>query len=63
MPVPVTMFRLLPRPPRLHRYRKKTTDEVGNNMHTAIQMHIEGMKEDGLRIPQSKAMAEYAAVG
>jgi predicted RNase H-like HicB family nuclease len=41
----------------------KTTREVEINMHQAIQMHVDGMKEDKLPIPQSKARAEYVAVG
>jgi predicted RNase H-like HicB family nuclease len=33
------------------------------NMYGAIQMHIEGMREDGLPIPESTAFAEYMLVG
>jgi len=28
-------------------------------MYEAIQLHIEGMLEDGLAIPESSAVAEY----
>lgn len=33
------------------------------NMYDAIQMHIEGLREDGLPIPESTAFAEYMLVG
>jgi predicted RNase H-like HicB family nuclease len=33
------------------------------NMCGAIQMHIEGLREDGLPIPESTAFAEYLVVG
>ena len=33
------------------------------NMYEAIQLHIEGLKEDGLPIPASSAVAEYVIVG
>ena len=29
----------------------------------AIQLHIEGLKEDGIPIPSSTAIAEYVVVG
>jgi predicted RNase H-like HicB family nuclease len=32
-------------------------------MYEAIQMHIEGLQEDGLPIPTSTAVAEYMVVG
>jgi len=40
-----------------------TRDETERNMYEAIQMHIEGLVEDGLPIPQSTAVAEYLVVG
>jgi predicted RNase H-like HicB family nuclease len=40
-----------------------THDETERNMYEAIQMHIEGLREDGLPIPQSSAFAEYVVVG
>ena len=40
-----------------------TQDETERNMYEAIQMHIEGLREDGLPIPQSSAVAEYLVVG
>jgi len=40
----------------------KTKDEVEENMHQAIEMHIAGMKEDNLDVPISTSFAEYIAV-
>ncbi len=40
----------------------KTRKQVIRNMHGAIEMHIRGMMEDKLRVPKSRAMAEYVAV-
>lgn len=40
-----------------------THEETERNMYEAIQMHIEGLREDGLPIPQSSALAEYLVVG
>lgn len=40
-----------------------TRDETEKNMYEAIQMHIEGLQEDGLPIPASTAFAEYVVVG
>jgi predicted RNase H-like HicB family nuclease len=38
-------------------------DETEKNMYEAIQMHLEGLREDGLPIPESTAIAEYVVVG
>lgn len=40
----------------------KTREEVERNMHEALEMHIQGMIEDELPIPESTAYAEYIAV-
>ncbi len=40
----------------------KTREEVERNMHEAVEMHIQGMLEDKLPIPESTAYAEYIAV-
>ena len=40
----------------------KTKDQAARNMHQAIKMHLEGLKEDGLPIPRSHSSAEYVAV-
>ena len=31
-------------------------------MHEAIELHLQGLKEDGTAIPQSTSFAEYVAV-
>jgi predicted RNase H-like HicB family nuclease len=40
-----------------------TREETEQHMYEAIQLHIEGLREDGLPIPQSTAVAEYVLVG
>jgi predicted RNase H-like HicB family nuclease len=40
-----------------------TREETERNMYEAIQMHIEGLREDGLPVPESTALAEYLVVG
>lgn len=40
-----------------------TREETEKNMYEAIQMHLEGLREDGLPIPESEAFAEYLVVG
>ena len=40
-----------------------THDETERNMYEAIQLHIEGLIEDGLPVPRSTAVAEYIVVG
>ena len=39
-----------------------TRDEVEWNMHEAIEMHVHGLREDGLTVPESVSFAEYVAV-
>ncbi|MBI4312462.1 MAG: type II toxin-antitoxin system HicB family antitoxin [Chloroflexi bacterium] len=39
-----------------------TLQEVQRNMHEAILMHVEGLLEDDLPVPESQALAEYMAV-
>lgn len=39
-----------------------TREECENNMHEAIGMHIKGLKEDNLPIPESSSFAEYVAI-
>ncbi len=39
-----------------------TREEAENNMYEAIEMHIQGLLEDKLPIPESKSFAEYIAV-
>jgi len=40
----------------------KTREETERNMYEAVEMHIQGMIEDELPIPESAAYAEYIAV-
>jgi predicted RNase H-like HicB family nuclease len=40
----------------------ETRDEVERNIHEAIQMHVRGLQEDDLPIPESRSFAEYIAV-
>ncbi|MFH1023923.1 MAG: type II toxin-antitoxin system HicB family antitoxin [Planctomycetota bacterium] len=39
-----------------------TQEAAELNMHKAIRMHIEGLKEDHQPIPDSVSIAEYVAV-
>lgn len=39
-----------------------TREEVEQNMHEAIAMHIRGLKEDNLPIPESTSFSEYIAI-
>ena len=39
-----------------------TREEAERNMHEAVGLHIRGMKEDNLPIPESSSFAEYIAV-
>lgn len=41
----------------------KTREETEALMYEAIQLHIEGLREDGLPIPDSTSHAEYIVVG
>ena len=40
----------------------KTREETENNMYEAVEMHIRGLIEDNIPIPESEALAEYIAV-
>jgi len=40
-----------------------TREEAEKNMYEAIQLHIEGLREDGLQVPTSTSIAEYVVVG
>ncbi len=37
----------------------ETKDKVRQHMQEAIRMHLEGMREDGLSIPEPSSVAEY----
>jgi predicted RNase H-like HicB family nuclease len=40
----------------------KNREDVERNMHEAVEMHIQGLLEDKLPIPENTAYAEYIAV-
>jgi predicted RNase H-like HicB family nuclease len=40
----------------------KTRKKVIRNMHEAVEMHVRGLVENKLPIPQSHSFAEYIAV-
>lgn len=40
----------------------KTRDQVARNMHTAIDMHVRGLLEDKLPVPQARSFAEYVVI-
>jgi len=40
----------------------KTIEETERNMREAIEMHIAGLLEDGLPIPEQQSLAEFIAV-
>jgi predicted RNase H-like HicB family nuclease len=39
-----------------------TVDETKENMAGAIEFHIEGLREEGLPVPQPSTVAEYIEV-
>ncbi|MBI5681806.1 MAG: type II toxin-antitoxin system HicB family antitoxin [Deltaproteobacteria bacterium] len=39
-----------------------TREEAEQNIHEAIELHLQGLKEDGLSIPQSTSFAEHVAI-
>ena len=40
----------------------KTREEAERNMHEAIEMHVHGLQEDNLPIPESHSSAEHVSV-
>ncbi len=40
----------------------KTREQVTRNMYEAIALHVQGMVEDNLQIPESHSFAEYVAL-
>ncbi len=40
----------------------KTREKTERNLHEAVEMHVQGMLEDNLPIPDSVTVAEYIAV-
>lgn len=39
-----------------------TREEAERNMHQAMEMHVRGLQEDNLPIPEPHAFAEYIAI-
>ncbi len=39
-----------------------TREEAERNMDEAIELHVRGLKEDGLPVPESNSIAEYMTV-
>jgi predicted RNase H-like HicB family nuclease len=37
----------------------QTIEQTEANMYEAIRLHIEGMREDGVDIPEPRSIAEY----
>jgi predicted RNase H-like HicB family nuclease len=40
----------------------KTREEVEKNMHDAIEMHVQGLLEDNLPVPEPTTFAEYISI-
>ncbi len=40
----------------------ETREEAEKNMHKAIEMHVQGLIEDKLPVPESQAFSEYMVV-
>ena len=40
----------------------KTPEEATTNMREAVRVHLQGLREDNLPIPQPQACAEYVSV-
>ena len=38
---------------------RKTIDELRKNMAEAIELHLQGMRDDGLPIPLPTSLADY----
>lgn len=39
-----------------------TREDAERNMHEAMELHVRGLIEDGLPIPESESSAEYIAI-
>lgn len=40
----------------------RTREEVTRNIHEAIEMHVQGLVEDNLPIPEPQSFADYVAI-
>ena len=39
-----------------------TLEDTERNMYNAIEMHVDGLLEDNLPVPESNSFAEYVAI-
>jgi len=39
-----------------------TREQVTENMHAAIELHLRGLREDNLPVPQPQSFADYVSV-
>lgn len=39
-----------------------TIEEIMRNMHDAIQFHIDGLREDGLPVPEPCSVVDYVEI-
>ena len=39
-----------------------TKEDVERNMHDAIEFHLEGMRQEGFRVPQPSAYSTYVDI-
>jgi predicted RNase H-like HicB family nuclease len=39
-----------------------TAQETEKNMYEALEMHVQGLREDNLEVPESHSLAEYVAI-
>ncbi len=37
----------------------KTIEQTEANMYRALQMHLDGLREDGIDVPEPQSIAEY----
>lgn len=40
----------------------KTRDQATRRMHAVIEVHVKGLRQDGIMIPKATSSAEYVAV-
>ena len=40
----------------------RTRDQAARNMHAAIEMHVRGLQEDNLPVPETHSFAAYIAI-
>ena len=40
----------------------ETREEVEESIHSAIEMHVRGLLEDNLPVPESRSFSEYVAI-